>query len=166
VTDQIKISERTNVVQAQKFRAALEKAMLGYTNKQISTAEMIARLLELAMWATAEWACWTRRVSLRAKPLRWHLPFIVLQVVSLKMFISLRGATEIGPPRVVARHKVSHHVTCREGRLHDREGWLNRPLARLDGGGRGAVRGVRQPLADSLARSVGQRQVGGVDCVA
>ncbi|MEZ6125365.1 MAG: DUF3387 domain-containing protein [Planctomycetaceae bacterium] len=50
LTDQIKISERTNLVQAQKFREALEKAMLSYTNKQISTAEMIARLLELAKW--------------------------------------------------------------------------------------------------------------------
>jgi len=37
-------------VQAQKFREALEKAMLGYTNKQITTAEMIAKLLELAKW--------------------------------------------------------------------------------------------------------------------
>ena len=37
-------------MQAQKFREALEKAMLGYTNKQISTAEMIAQLLELAKW--------------------------------------------------------------------------------------------------------------------
>ncbi|MFO1044175.1 MAG: type I restriction endonuclease subunit R [Planctomycetaceae bacterium] len=50
LTDQIKISERTNLVQAQKFREALEKAMLGYTNKQITTAEMIAKLLELANW--------------------------------------------------------------------------------------------------------------------
>ncbi len=50
LTDQIKISERTNLVQAQKFREALEKAMLGYTNKQITTAEMIAQLLELAKW--------------------------------------------------------------------------------------------------------------------
>lgn len=50
LTDQIKISERTNLVQAQKFREALEKAMLGYTNKQISTVEMIAKLLELAKW--------------------------------------------------------------------------------------------------------------------
>ena len=33
-----------------KFREALEKAMLGYTNKQITTAEMIAKLLELAKW--------------------------------------------------------------------------------------------------------------------
>jgi type I restriction enzyme R subunit len=50
LTDQIKVSERTNLVQAQKFREALEKAMLGYTNKQITTAEMIAKLLELAKW--------------------------------------------------------------------------------------------------------------------
>jgi type I restriction enzyme R subunit len=50
LNDQIKISERTNLVQAQKFREALEKAMLGYTNKQISTAEMIAKLLQVAKW--------------------------------------------------------------------------------------------------------------------
>ncbi len=50
LNDQIKISERTNVVQAQKFREALEKAMLGYTNKQISTVQMIAHLLEMAKW--------------------------------------------------------------------------------------------------------------------
>lgn len=50
LNDQIKISERSNLVQAQKFREALEKAMLGYTNKQISTAQMIAQLLELAKW--------------------------------------------------------------------------------------------------------------------
>ncbi|HEU4558019.1 MAG TPA: type I restriction endonuclease subunit R [Longimicrobium sp.] len=50
LTDQIKISERTNFVQAQQFREALEKAMLGYTNKQITTAQMIAHLLELAKW--------------------------------------------------------------------------------------------------------------------
>jgi type I restriction enzyme, R subunit len=50
LNDQIKISERTNLVQAQKFREALEKAILGYTNKQITTAQMIAQLLELAKW--------------------------------------------------------------------------------------------------------------------
>lgn len=48
--DQIKTSERTNLVQARKFREALDQAMLGYTNKQITTAEMIARLLKLAQW--------------------------------------------------------------------------------------------------------------------
>lgn len=50
LADQIRLSERKNLVQAQKFREALEKAMLGYTNKQISTAQMIAQLLELAKW--------------------------------------------------------------------------------------------------------------------
>ncbi len=50
LNDQIKISERTNLVQAQKFREALEKAMLGYTNKQITTAQMIVHLLDLAKW--------------------------------------------------------------------------------------------------------------------
>ena len=51
LNDQIKISERTNLVQAQRFREALERAMLGYTNKQISTVQMIAQLLELAKWS-------------------------------------------------------------------------------------------------------------------
>ena len=50
LADQIKLSERSNLVQAQKFREALEDAMLGYTNKQITTAQMIAQLLELAKW--------------------------------------------------------------------------------------------------------------------
>jgi type I restriction enzyme, R subunit len=50
LNDQIKISERTNLVRAKKFREALEQAMLSYTNKQISTAEMIVKLLELAKW--------------------------------------------------------------------------------------------------------------------
>ncbi len=50
LNDQIKASERTNLVQAQKFREALAKAMFGYTNKQINTAQMIAQLLELAKW--------------------------------------------------------------------------------------------------------------------
>ncbi len=59
LTDQIKISERTNIVQAQNSREALEKAMLGYTNKQINTAEMIAKLLELAKWCGGKTA-WPR----------------------------------------------------------------------------------------------------------
>jgi len=50
LNDQIKITERKNLIQSQKFREALEKAMLRYTNKQITTAEMIAQLLELAKW--------------------------------------------------------------------------------------------------------------------
>jgi type I restriction enzyme, R subunit len=50
LTDQIRASDRTNIVQSRKFREALEQAMVGYTNKQITTAEMISRLLELAKW--------------------------------------------------------------------------------------------------------------------
>ncbi len=48
LTDQIRITERTNIVQSKKFREALEDAMLRYTNKAITTAEMITRLLDLA----------------------------------------------------------------------------------------------------------------------
>lgn len=48
LNDQIRITERTNLVQSSKFREALEDAMLRYTNKAISTAEMIARLIDLA----------------------------------------------------------------------------------------------------------------------
>lgn len=42
------MTERKNIVQSRKFREALEDAMLRYTNKAISTAEVISRLLELA----------------------------------------------------------------------------------------------------------------------
>jgi type I restriction enzyme, R subunit len=48
LNDQIRITERTNLVQSKKFREALEDAMLRYTNKAISTAEMITRLIDLA----------------------------------------------------------------------------------------------------------------------
>ena len=48
LNDQIRITERTNLVQSKKFREALEDAMLRYTNKAISTAEMISRLVDLA----------------------------------------------------------------------------------------------------------------------
>jgi type I restriction enzyme R subunit len=50
LNDQIRVTERKNFVLSQKFREALEKAMLSYTNKQITTAEMIAQLLLLAKW--------------------------------------------------------------------------------------------------------------------
>lgn len=46
--DQIRVAERTNLVQSRKFREALEDAILRYTNKAITTAEMIARLIDLA----------------------------------------------------------------------------------------------------------------------
>ena len=48
LADQIRVTERTNIVQSRKFREALEDAMLRYTNKAISTAELIARLIDLA----------------------------------------------------------------------------------------------------------------------
>ena len=48
LNDQIRITERTNIVQSRKFREALEDAMLGYTNRAITTAEMISRLIDLA----------------------------------------------------------------------------------------------------------------------
>jgi type I restriction enzyme R subunit len=48
LNDQIRSTERANVVQSRKVRAALEEAMLRYTNKAITTAEMIARLIDLA----------------------------------------------------------------------------------------------------------------------
>ncbi len=48
LNDQIRITERSNIVQSKKFREALEDAMLRYTNKAISTAEMITRLIDMA----------------------------------------------------------------------------------------------------------------------
>ena len=48
LNDQIRVAERSNIVQSRKFSAALEDAMLSYTNKAISTAEMITRLIDLA----------------------------------------------------------------------------------------------------------------------
>jgi type I restriction enzyme R subunit len=48
LNDQIRVTERSNLVQSRKFREALEDAMARYTNKAISTAEMITRLIDLA----------------------------------------------------------------------------------------------------------------------
>ena len=48
LNDQIRITERTNIVQSRKFREALEDAMQRYTNRAITTAEMISRLIDLA----------------------------------------------------------------------------------------------------------------------
>ena len=50
LNDQIRSTERKNLVQSRKFREALEKALQQYTNKAITTAEMISRLLDLAKW--------------------------------------------------------------------------------------------------------------------
>ena len=48
LNDQIRTAERTNLVQSRNFRELLEDAMSRYTNKLISTAEMISRLIDLA----------------------------------------------------------------------------------------------------------------------
>jgi len=48
LADQIRVTERTNIVQSTKFRVALEDALVRYANKAITTAEMIARLIDLA----------------------------------------------------------------------------------------------------------------------
>ena len=48
LNDQIRSTARSNIVQSRKFREALEDAMARYTNKAISTAEMISRLIDLA----------------------------------------------------------------------------------------------------------------------
>jgi type I restriction enzyme R subunit len=48
LADQIRVTERSNIVISKKFREALEDALLRYTNKAITTAEMIARLIDLA----------------------------------------------------------------------------------------------------------------------
>lgn len=48
LTDQITLTERTNVAQSKLFREALEEAMLRYTNKALTTAEMVTQLLDLA----------------------------------------------------------------------------------------------------------------------
>jgi type I restriction enzyme R subunit len=48
LNDQIRVTARMNIVQSRKFREALEDAMLRYTNKAITTAEMITRLIDLA----------------------------------------------------------------------------------------------------------------------
>ena len=50
LNDQIRITERSNIVQSQKFRQALEDAMLRYTNRAITTAEMITQLIDLAKY--------------------------------------------------------------------------------------------------------------------
>jgi type I restriction enzyme R subunit len=50
LNDQVRLTERKNLVLSKQFREALEEAMIRYTNKQITTAQMISRLLDLARW--------------------------------------------------------------------------------------------------------------------
>ncbi len=48
LNDQIKTIQRTNVVQGRKFSEQLEAAILRYTNRSLTTAEIIAELVKLA----------------------------------------------------------------------------------------------------------------------
>lgn len=48
LSDQIRTVQRTNVVQARKFSELLEEAINRYTNRSLTTAEVIAELVKLA----------------------------------------------------------------------------------------------------------------------
>src|SRR5947209_19959660 len=48
LNDQIKTIQLTNVVQGRKFSEQLEAAIFRYTNRSLTTAEIIAELVKLA----------------------------------------------------------------------------------------------------------------------
>ncbi|MFZ2175189.1 MAG: type I restriction enzyme endonuclease domain-containing protein [Rhodococcus sp. (in: high G+C Gram-positive bacteria)] len=48
INDEITTIRRTNIVQARKFSEQVEDAVNRYTNKSLTTAEIIAELVELA----------------------------------------------------------------------------------------------------------------------
>ncbi len=48
INDQIRTVSRTNVVQSRKFSEQLEEAIFKYTNRSLTTAEIIAELVQLA----------------------------------------------------------------------------------------------------------------------
>jgi len=48
INDQIRTIQRTNIVQARKFSEQLEEAINRYTNRSLTTAEIIAELVNLA----------------------------------------------------------------------------------------------------------------------
>ncbi len=48
INDQIRTIQRTNIVQARKFSEQLDEAIRRYTNRALSTAEIIAELVKLA----------------------------------------------------------------------------------------------------------------------
>lgn len=48
INDQIRTIQRTNIVQARKFSEQLEEAIFRYTNRALTTAEIIAELVRLA----------------------------------------------------------------------------------------------------------------------
>lgn len=54
LNDQIRTVQRTNVVQARKFSEQLEEAINRYTNRSLTTAEIIAELVKLAKTMRAE----------------------------------------------------------------------------------------------------------------
>ena len=48
INDQIRTIQRTNLVQARRFSEQLEEAINRYTNRSLTTAEIIAELVKLA----------------------------------------------------------------------------------------------------------------------
>lgn len=48
LNDQIRTTQRTNLVQARKFSEMLDEAVNRYTNRALSTAEIIAEIVRLA----------------------------------------------------------------------------------------------------------------------
>ncbi len=54
LNDQIRTVQRTNVVQARRFSEQLEEAINRYTNRSLTTAEIIAELVKLAKTMRAE----------------------------------------------------------------------------------------------------------------
>ena len=48
LNDQIRTVQRTNIVQGRKFSEQLEEAIFRYTNRSLTTAEIIAELVKLA----------------------------------------------------------------------------------------------------------------------
>jgi type I restriction enzyme, R subunit len=48
LNDQIRTSERVNIVQSRSFRESLEEALTRYTNRAISTAQVVEELIGLA----------------------------------------------------------------------------------------------------------------------
>jgi type I restriction enzyme R subunit len=54
IDDQIRTVARTNIVQSRKFSEQLQQAVNAYTNRSLSTAEIIAELVELAKQMKAD----------------------------------------------------------------------------------------------------------------
>ena len=52
LADRIRTARRTNIVQARQFSDLLDGAIRRYTNRTLTTAEVIAELVKLARWST------------------------------------------------------------------------------------------------------------------